>query len=691
MLTPTLNSVRIIPRASDFLDRKLGVRGEIFFDQTTNTLRLYDGQVTGGIQLAKADFSNISNADFLAKANSAGFSGGVQTGVAGKIAYYPANGSQVNDLTELAWTANTSTLALTGTINVTGQKNRIRFHWDALADLIAEVSPVDYHGMVAHVHDTGKLYYAHAGAWVPVASEASLPNTFSTIAIAGQNSVVADTTAATLTLTAGTGITLTTNDTTDTITITGTASTGNITFAGNTIDSVDSSAIIVTPLVSFESDVIVGNEIVFADGSRQGTSAVGIPGPKGDQGEPGATGAGTGDVISAGGSYVDNRIVRYDGTTGTIIQVSSASISDAGLLTATSFSGDGSSITALNATELTSGTIPSARFPATLPASSGVNLTALNATQLTSGTIPDARFPATLPATSGTNLTALNATQLTSGTVPIGRIGATGTPSSSTYLRGDNSWATVTGGSASDSFATISVAGQSSVVADSATDTLTLVAGSNIIITTDAATDTITIAASGGGTTSDSFATISVAGQSSVVADSSTDTLTLAAGTGISITTNATTDTVTITNTVSAGATAFTGLSDAAGLTVDQFYLQAITRLNVTNSGASAYLFDQYSSNNPTVYAISGTTIAFNLNVSGHPFLIQDGTGTNYNTGLTHVTTAGVVTTGSNAQGKTSGTLYWKIPQSISGTYRYQCSAHAPMVGGISVKDFAVI
>ena len=102
-------------------------------------------------------------------------------------------------------------------------------------------------------------------------------------------------------------------------------------------------------------------------------------------------------------------------------------------------------------------------------------------------------------------------------------------------------------------------------------------------------------------------------------------------------------------------------------------------------------MFDQYSGNNPTVYAISGTTIAFNLNVAGHPFLIQNGAGTNYNTGLTHVTTAGVVTTGSNAQGKTSGTLYWKIPQSISGTYRYQCSAHAPMVGGISIKDFAVV
>jgi hypothetical protein len=239
--------------------------------------------------------------------------------------------------------------------------------------------------------------------------------------------VVADTTTDTLTLTAGVGITLTTNASTDTITITGTASTGNITFASNTIDSIDSSAIIITPLVNFESDIVVGNEIVFADGSRQATSAVGIPGPTGPIGPTGASGAGTGDVLSAGGSYVDNRIVRYDGTTGTIIQVSSASISDVGLLTATSFSRDGSLITALNATELTSGTLPDARFPATLPVSSGVNLTALNATQLTSGTVPDARFPATLPASSGVNLTALNATQLTSGTVPVLRLGSSGT------------------------------------------------------------------------------------------------------------------------------------------------------------------------------------------------------------------------------------------------------------------------
>ena len=138
------------------------------------------------------------------------------------------------------------------------------------------------------------------------------------------------------------------------------------------------------------------------------------------------------------------------------------------------------------------------------------------------------------------------------------------------------------------------------------------------------------------------------------------------------------------------GSTTFAGLTEAtsAGLTVDQFYMQAIVRLSVTNVGSSAYLFSShYSGNNPSVYAIGGMTIAFNLNVLGHPFLIQDPTGTNYNTGLIHVDTGGGVSTGSNAQGRTTGTLYWQVPASISGTYRYQCAAHPAMVGGIVVKN----
>jgi plastocyanin len=114
--------------------------------------------------------------------------------------------------------------------------------------------------------------------------------------------------------------------------------------------------------------------------------------------------------------------------------------------------------------------------------------------------------------------------------------------------------------------------------------------------------------------------------------------------------------------------------------------------LTVTNNGAAGYRFDQYgTTDDPTIFAINATTIAFNLQATGHPFLIQDNTGTNYNTGLVHVSTAGVVSTGANAQGKDSGTLYWKIPDSISGSYRYQCGSHAAMVGTITVKNFGSI
>ncbi len=54
-----------------------------------------------------------------------------------------------------------------------------------------------------------------------------------------------------------------------------------------------------------------------------------------------------------------------------------------------------------------------------------------------------------------------------------------------------------------NAFSTVAVSGQSNVVADSKTDTLTFVAGTNITITTDAGADSITINASGGTASSD--------------------------------------------------------------------------------------------------------------------------------------------------------------------------------------------
>tara|TARA_B100002052_G_scaffold196729_1_gene179477 strand:- start:3752 stop:5542 length:1791 start_codon:yes stop_codon:yes gene_type:complete len=86
----------------------------------------------------------------------------------------------------------------------------------------------------------------------------------------------------------------------------------------------------------------------------------------------------------------------------------------------------------LNASNLTSGTIPNSVFPATLPAISGTNLTNLNASNLSSGTVPDARFPATLPAASATNLTSIPAGQLTGALPAIDGSALTNLPSGGT-------------------------------------------------------------------------------------------------------------------------------------------------------------------------------------------------------------------------------------------------------------------
>ena len=56
--------------------------------------------------------------------------------------------------------------------------------------------------------------------------------------------------------------------------------------------------------------------------------------------------------------------------------------------------------------------------------------------------IPAGVLTGTLPAISGASLTSLNATNISSGTVAVARLGS-GSPSSSNYLRGDGSWSSV--------------------------------------------------------------------------------------------------------------------------------------------------------------------------------------------------------------------------------------------------------
>lgn len=70
-----------------------------------------------------------------------------------------------------------------------------------------------------------------------------------------------------------------------------------------------------------------------------------------------------------------------------------------------------------------------------LAAIGGIDGSALNASNLSSGTVPDGRFPATLPAASGANLTNLNGSNIASGTVSISRL-PTGTGASNVPIGG---------------------------------------------------------------------------------------------------------------------------------------------------------------------------------------------------------------------------------------------------------------
>ena len=119
-----------------------------------------------------------------------------------------------------------------------------------------------------------------------------------------------------------------------------------------------------------------------------------------------------------------------------------------------------------------------------------------------------------------------------------------------TFLKSDGSgnlsWDTPSGEVNQNAFSNIAVSGQSTVEADAKTDTLNLVAGSNMTITTNASGDSITFASTGGGGGSQNvFSTIAVSGQNNVVADSTTDTLTLVAGSNMTITTDAGGDSIT--------------------------------------------------------------------------------------------------------------------------------------------------
>lgn len=152
-----------------------------------------------------------------------------------------------------------------------------------------------------------------------------------------------------------------------------------------------------------------------------------------------------------------------------------------------------------------------------------------------------------------------------------------------------------------------------------------------------------------------SFTTIAVSGQSNVVADSGSDTLTFAAGTGITLTTNATTDTVTVTN---SGVTSIlntdSNISVSGSTGAVTLGLPATISSNTTGSAASLTTSRNFSVTGAVATASASSfdgTGNVTLNVSMQADAVTLGTHTTGNyvanvTGGTGVTVTGTATEG---------------------------------------------
>jgi len=251
---------------------------------------------------------------------------------------------------------------------------------------------------------------------------------------------------------------------------------------------------------------------------------------------------------------------------------------------------------------------------------------------------------------------------------------------------------------ASTAFTTIAVSGETNVVADTPTDTLTFEAGSNVTLTTDAANDKVVISAAA--TSQDTYKNIAVAGQSTISAGDPADTLTLVAGTGITIATSATNDSVTITN----------SLPDTSDIQYDSRTFAARTFKvstpvynyvieDITLDTSTMQKLDGSTAVSPTIYLIAGHTYCFDLNTPSHPFRIksaagegQTGSTNDYSTGLKFWNASSQQWfTGANAQGQTDNLVFWTVPQTISGNYIYQCGSHSGMNGVIKIVDITAL
>ena len=152
-----------------------GTAGSFKVSTTNTSLNIsISGVKSNGLLLTPTALYNntsggIALTDISVSVNSPGTAGLSYNNGTGVFTYTPPDLTSGSDTLDTVLSRGATT---TRDINTTG-KVYFANVFSTTGDLPSASS---YHGMFAHVHGTGKGYFAHAGAWVPLANESQIAN-----------------------------------------------------------------------------------------------------------------------------------------------------------------------------------------------------------------------------------------------------------------------------------------------------------------------------------------------------------------------------------------------------------------------------------------------------------------------------------------------------------------------------------